>query len=232
MATEPDAPNEEIIAQFMLAEVNRLEARRETANGLVNQRFNFYLTITAAAIALITGKDFSNLTTSTTMANAALLKATAFSVLIALLGIGIMIFMRAVKADIEKKRLTEGVRWIKQFFITEMGASKASHYLLLPATAEEDIQTKNRLTSLPAAIAVVNSVLISTLAVFLWQALGRQSDSPAFPWRELALPFVTLLLSFMVHMIYMHWKYDKGDRKLNDARLTPKQPTPPKAASQ
>ncbi|MDQ3707458.1 MAG: hypothetical protein M3437_19970 [Chloroflexota bacterium] len=245
MAMKPDSQKDEFTAQFMLAELNRLEARRETLNGLVNQRFQFYLTITAAAIVLITGDDFSNFATTT--ADTGPLRATGFCVLVALLGIGIMIFMRAVKADIEMKRLTEGVRWIKQFFVEEMGAAIASRYLLLPAVATGKIRTNARLTSLPAPIAVVNSVLISTLAVLIMQMPGREFYLPAYLWLEtllplgtlppylwleILLPLLTLLFSFIVHMRYMYRKYNEGDRKLNEERQRLEPLSPPNPAGQ
>ena len=187
---------------FLRAEFELIEHMRESLVNLVNQRFNFLLALVSATLVAI-----SFLGNELHFGTAFFLIASGL--LVSVLMLGLIVFARALEAEVMTIIYIRALNRIRNFYVTNEPAIRA--YLTMPwyddvpsfyapgydvSKASGSWWTK--FTNLPAMIAVINSTLASFLGVGITQFLIHLDSSVAASLDE-PLPYI--VFSALVSML-------------------------------
>jgi hypothetical protein len=198
MAT--DKPREEAstiesseMLAFLRAEFELLEHMRESLVNLVNQRFNFLLALVSAALVAMSflGNQLHFSTVFFLIAS---------GLLISILLLGLIVFARALEAEVMTIIYIRGLNRIRNYYATNAPAIR--DYLTMPWYDDVpsfyapgyDLSKSSGMwwttfTNLPAMIAVINSTLVSFLGVSISQFI-IQLDSNVGNTLEEPLPYL------------------------------------------
>ncbi|HEY0068601.1 MAG TPA: hypothetical protein VGE04_01385 [Chloroflexia bacterium] len=191
---------------FLRAEFELLEHMRESLVNLVNQRFNFLLALVSAALVAMSflGNQLHFSTVFFLIAS---------GLLVSILLLGIIVFARALEAEVMTIIYIRGLNRIRNYYVTN--APAISDYLTMPWYDDVpsfyapgyDLSKAGgtwwtTFTNLPAMIAVINSTLVSFLGVSISQFV-IQLDSNVGSTLEEPLPYLVLsgavsLVSFAI----------------------------------
>ena len=193
-----DKANAELSSEtmsFLRAEFELLEHMRESLVNLVNQRFNFLLALVSATLVAISflGNQLHF---------SLVFFLVASGLLVSVLTLGLIVFARALEAEVMTIIYIRGLNRIRNFYVTNAPAIRA--YLTMPwyddvpsfyapgydlSKATDPWWTK--FTNLPAMIAVINSTLVSFLGISISQFFAQLDSSVAGSLDE-PLPYVIL----------------------------------------
>jgi hypothetical protein len=187
---------------FLKAEFELLEHMRESLVNLVNQRFNFLLALVSAALVAMSflGNQLHF---------SAVFFLIASGLLVSILMLGLIVFARALEAEVMTIIYIRGLNRIRNYFVTN--APSIRDYLTMPWYDDVpsfyapgyDLSKANdswwtTFTNVPAMIAVINSTLVSFLGVSISQFL-IQLDGNITNNLEEPLPY--LILSALVGIV-------------------------------
>jgi hypothetical protein len=199
---EPGASVPTETLEFLRAEFELLEHMRESLVNLVNQRFNFLLALVSATLVAI-----SFLGNQLHFGTVFFLVASGL--LVSVLLLGLIVFARALEAEVMTIIYIRGLNRIRNFYVTI--APTIRDYLTMPwyddvpsfhapgydlSKASSSWWTK--FTNVPAMIAVINSTLVSFLGIAISQFLIHL-DSSVVGSLEEPLPY--LILSALVGIV-------------------------------
>lgn len=187
---------------FLKAEFQLIEHMRESLVNLVNQRFNFLLALVSATLVAI-----SFLGSELHFGSVFFLVASGL--LVSVLMLGLIVFARALEAEVMTIIYIRALNRIRNYFVTNDPSIRP--YLTMPwyddvpsfyapgydlSKAGGSWWTK--FTNVPAMIAVINSTLMSFLGVSITQFLA-QLDSRVSGALDEPLPYI--ILSALVGII-------------------------------
>ena len=188
--------------EFLRAEFGLLEHMRESLVNLVNQRFNFLLALVSATLVAISflGNQLHF---------GIVFFLVASGLLVSVLLLGLIVFARALEAEVMTIIYIRGLNRIRNYYVTNAPAIR--DYLTMPwyddvpsfyapgydlSKAGDPWWTK--FTNLPAMIAVINSTLVSFLGVSISQFIVQLDSNVAGSLDE---PLPYLVLSALVGIV-------------------------------
>jgi hypothetical protein len=181
--------------EFLRAEFNLLEHMRESLVNLVNQRFNFLLALVSATLIAISFLGNQ-------LRFSPIFFLIASGLLVSILMLGMIVFARALEAEVMTIVYIRALNRIRNYYVTH--APSIRDYLTMPWYDDVpsfyapgyDLSKGSALwwtkfTNLPAMIAIINSTLVSFLAVSISQLLIQLDPNVSGGLGE-PLPYVIL----------------------------------------
>ena len=180
---------------FMRAEFELLEDTRESLVNLVNQRFNFLLALVSATLIAISFLGNQ-------LGFGAAFFLIASGLLASVLLLGLIVFVRALEAEVMTIIYIRALNRIRNFYVTLSPAIR--DYLTMPWYDDVpsfyapgyDVSKASgswwiKFTNLPAMIAVINSTLATFLGVSITQFLVLLDSNVAAATDE-PLPYIVI----------------------------------------
>ena len=181
--------------EFLKAEFQLIEHMRESLVNLVNQRFNFLLALVSATLVAISflGNElhFSSV-----------FFLVASGLLVSVLMLGLIVFARALEAEVMTIIYIRALNRIRNYFVTNDPTIR--QYLTMPWY--DDVPSLyapgydlskaggswwTKFTNVPAMVAVINSTLVSFLGVSLSQFVALLDSNTSGSAGE-PLPYIIL----------------------------------------
>ena len=187
---------------FLRAEFELLEHMRESLVNLVNQRFNFLLALVSATLVAISFLGNQ-------LRFGIVFFLVASGLLVSVLMLGLIVFARALEAEVMTIIYIRGLNRIRNYYVTNAPAIR--DYLTMPwyddvpsfyapgyDLSKSSGQWWTKFTNLPAMIAIINSTLMSFLGVSISQSIIQLDSSVASNLNE---PLPYLILSALVGIV-------------------------------